>query len=411
MSNLIKNLTEKTNFADLRKYSTMHSIKFASHQGGVILVNWSDGVVSEFDETWLYENCYCPDCVHPSTHERIFHITERSCPGVKNISARQNLITIEWSDQHISTFAAGWLRSYHHNQSDYDDPSTRYQSWDVSSLNLAEYHFNDLQKIHLLSSVIENLLKFGAIVITNAPNAPDSVTKVASYLGKVRATNFGESFEIQMKQNPISNADTEMEFLPHTDIAHHASPPGFQLLHFMVNSACGGESTLTDGYKVYTYLAKNEPECLEELKKPIFLFRFQDQTCDHLYKGRIIELDDFGNFSSIRFDPIGIQPMLGPTSSVRKQRIAIKTLMEILVKDEFRYRRKFESGDIVIFENTRLLHGRTAFKAGDGERKLKGCYVDLGDVVSTSQVLNRNLNNASGIVLDDAGKIIMKTVT
>ena len=42
----------------------------------------------------------------------------------------------------------------------------------------------------------------------------------------------------------------------------------------------------------------------------------------------------------------------------------------------------------LIFDNTRILHGRTAF-TGSGERLLQGCYADLDALASTLAVLGR----------------------
>jgi gamma-butyrobetaine dioxygenase len=53
-------------------------------------------------------------------------------------------------------------------------------------------------------------------------------------------------------------------------------------------------------------------------------------------------------------------------------------------------------GDCVIFDNTRILHGRTAFADGGGtggastgRRHLQGCYADLDGLASAVAVLAR----------------------
>jgi gamma-butyrobetaine dioxygenase len=49
---------------------------------------------------------------------------------------------------------------------------------------------------------------------------------------------------------------------------------------------------------------------------------------------------------------------------------------------------RLESGDCVVFDNTRILHARTGFAAA-GKRHLQGCYTDLDGVTSTLAVLRR----------------------
>jgi alpha-ketoglutarate-dependent taurine dioxygenase len=45
-------------------------------------------------------------------------------------------------------------------------------------------------------------------------------------------------------------------------------------------------------------------------------------------------------------------------------------------------------GDCLIFDNTRVLHARTAFSVAGG-RHLQGCYADLDGLASTLAVLRR----------------------
>jgi hypothetical protein len=50
-------------------------------------------------------------------------------------------------------------------------------------------------------------------------------------------------------------------------------------------------------------------------------------------------------------------------------------------------------GDVVLYANTRLLHGRTTFKSFSGRaRKLEGCYFDWDIVRSKVRVLRDRLN-------------------
>jgi gamma-butyrobetaine dioxygenase len=44
----------------------------------------------------------------------------------------------------------------------------------------------------------------------------------------------------------------------------------------------------------------------------------------------------------------------------------------------------------MIFDNTRILHARTAFEGGSGARHLQGCYADLDGLASAVAVLERH---------------------
>lgn len=46
-------------------------------------------------------------------------------------------------------------------------------------------------------------------------------------------------------------------------------------------------------------------------------------------------------------------------------------------------------GEMIAFDNRRVLHGRDAFDPATGRRHLRGCYVDRGDLDSRIRVLSR----------------------
>jgi gamma-butyrobetaine dioxygenase len=52
-------------------------------------------------------------------------------------------------------------------------------------------------------------------------------------------------------------------------------------------------------------------------------------------------------------------------------------------------RSAFAPGDLVMFDNRRVLHGRDSFDPQGGQRHLQGCYVDRDDVYSRLRILQR----------------------
>jgi gamma-butyrobetaine dioxygenase len=54
---------------------------------------------------------------------------------------------------------------------------------------------------------------------------------------------------------------------------------------------------------------------------------------------------------------------------------------------EIRFR--LDDGDLVMFDNVRLLHGRTSFDPEEGLRHLQGCYIDADGPRSLYRVLAR----------------------
>ena len=57
-------------------------------------------------------------------------------------------------------------------------------------------------------------------------------------------------------------------------------------------------------------------------------------------------------------------------------------------------RTPFAPGDLVIFDNRRILHGRDAFVQGSGARRLEGCYLETDELLSRLRVLSRETCDA-----------------
>jgi gamma-butyrobetaine dioxygenase len=77
---------------------------------------------------------------------------------------------------------------------------------------------------------------------------------------------------------------------------------------------------------------------------------------------------------------------------------AYRTWAALTARPEFLLTLRLAPGDCLVFDNTRVLHARTAFAAGGGapasastpaERHLQGCYADIDGLLSTLAVLRR----------------------
>ena len=55
------------------------------------------------------------------------------------------------------------------------------------------------------------------------------------------------------------------------------------------------------------------------------------------------------------------------------------------MRQEDRYMMRFlmKAGECMVFDNHRIVHGRSAYSAGSGSRYLRGCYTDRGEMRST----------------------------
>ena len=74
---------------------------------------------------------------------------------------------------------------------------------------------------------------------------------------------------------------------------------------------------------------------------------------------------------------------------------AYRAFAAILLRPSGTLRFTLAPGDCVVFDNTRILHSRTALSAA-GRWHLQGCYADIDGVESTVAVLARSCGRKAG---------------
>ena len=52
-------------------------------------------------------------------------------------------------------------------------------------------------------------------------------------------------------------------------------------------------------------------------------------------------------------------------------------ISELYNSDKYKVEFKLETGDLLMMDNHRLLHGRTKYDVNEGDRYLQGCYIDF----------------------------------
>ena len=68
---------------------------------------------------------------------------------------------------------------------------------------------------------------------------------------------------------------------------------------------------------------------------------------------------------------------------------ARKLLSDLYSSSDFEISFKLKPGDIMMFDNHRLLHGRTAYDSNEGARHLQGCYLDFDSTDGKLRYLHR----------------------
>lgn len=361
----------------------------------MLSVVWTDGTSTDFPFIWLRDNC--PSGFHPQTQERQFDLTGIAVDiSIAKVEQDADEIILTWSgDDHVSRYRADWLFDHRPGVGLADPAEIEPALWrgDLAPESLPRAAAADLMlNDDLLLAFLIEAKKTGLALVDGMADDVEAGVDVARRIGFLRETNFGTTFEVISKPNPNNLAYTSHALPLHTDLANQELPPGFQFLHCLANEAEGGGSTFCDGFAIADDLARLDPEAFRLLAETPVPFRFHDEDYDIRRHHTVIELDLFARVQELHFNAhlAGIFDL--PADRMEAYYGAYRTLMQMTRSRNYVITTRLKGGEMVIFDNRRVLHGRAAFDPGTGFRHLRGCYVDRGEFDSRIRVLSRKRN-------------------
>ena len=318
---------------------------------------------------WLLDNCQCPRCLHPITRERtVTLVDEWDVRPISVMTDDDGTINVDWGGEHVGVFRAAML--------------TARAELGVAPAGLTmlpRINYRELSTDQGTSRWLTTMLREGAILVEETPKVTGEVIRLAERIGYARPTNFGTIFDVESRPDPNNSAYTAAGLDLHTDLPNWANPPDFQFLHSLANEATGGDSMLADGVMVAEQLRIVDPKAFEILATTPVPFRFHDELDDIRFTAPIIELDDNDQPVTIRFNNWirDVDP-----SADEQFYDAYVTLWHMLRNPDNVVTLRLAAGDMLCFDNRRILHGRTEFDPQSGRRHLQGCYVDRDMVES-----------------------------
>ncbi|MFD5465448.1 phosphonate degradation HD-domain oxygenase [Kitasatospora sp. NPDC127059] len=336
---------------------------------------------------WLRDNCPCADCRDPRNGQKLFQIGD--LPADLTIAAQcepDGNLEVLWSDGHRSRYPLAWLREEAEGDGRTERDKRLWAAADfargIPEAEWEAYLVDPAEQAAVLGAVRRS----GFAVLRGVPAVERQVLRVAESFGHVRVTNYGELFDVRVEPDPNNLAFTDKAIAPHTDNPYRDPVPTLQLLHCLENSATGGDSGLVDGFKAAALLRDESPEDFATLTRTPVPFVFRDRRTELRADRPLIDVDPRGRIREVRFNNRSIGTLRG--SGLDAFYAAYRRFAAITLRPELRLTFRLDPGDCLIFDNTRLLHARTAFEQ-DGRRHLQGCYADLDSLASTLAVLHR----------------------
>ena len=312
--------------------------------------------------------------------------TAKLNPNIKiknaNISKKGEFIDIIWSDasnyiQYSSEFLYKNSVNYSHNKN-------QIKIWENQEINGDIFlNYKNIISDEGFKNLLTKLHSYGFAVITDCKRDMSSVESVAKKIGYVRNSIFGGLWSFESNADMADSAYTHEELRPHTDSTYSNDAPGLQLLLCCEYDAKGGDSIMVDGLKIAETIKSKNKDLYNVLTKIDVPGNYTGDGVILEAKRPIIKLDDKNQIAQISFNNYDRAPFRLNLELTKTFYEAISLFDNLANSKQYQWRYILKPGDLLIFNNWRVLHGRGSFT---GKRKMKGCYINKEDFDSSCKI-------------------------
>lgn len=242
----------------------------------------------------------------------------------------------------------------------------------------------------VLAEALGEVVRRGIVCLRGAGSEPGTVERLVERFGYVRETNYGRLFDVREEVGAATHlAYTAIGLELHTDNPYRDPEPTLQVLHVIEAATRGGVSLFADGFAHAEAIRAEAPARFEALATTPVEFAYRGPAGErYAARAAIFETTPWGDLRAVRVNHRALSPIPLDCPSVEAWYEASRDFYERLHAPTSRLARKLAPGDIVMFDNRRILHGRTAYAAGAGRRWLQGCYAERDGLLATLNRLN-----------------------
>ncbi|TXT05793.1 uncharacterized protein COLE_07113 [Cutaneotrichosporon oleaginosum] len=259
----------------------------------------------------------------------------------------------------------------------------------------------------VLHGVLEQLQRYGLAVVRGVPttktdNENCDLRELAESIGLLRTTFYGETWDVKNVPNARNVAYTNLNLGLHMDLLYMALPPRFQLLHCLRNRVYGGASYFVDSFAAAKAFAESHPDLYAVLQRNPLEYEYDNDGHYLAYRHPVVprrSVDSTLMHTAVNWSPpfqaapTRVAARVGAVDAPAERALyaALQAFQAEIDKPKYRFEFTMREGDVVLFDNQRVLHARTAFRdkspaeaqadgteivQGEPTRWLKGCYLD-----------------------------------
>ncbi|POW10359.1 hypothetical protein PSHT_08776 [Puccinia striiformis] len=240
--------------------------------------------------------------------------------------------------------------------------------------------------------------KYGFCLVDDVPSNPEATEELLKRIAFIRETHYGAFWDFTANMEHGDTAYTNLPLGAHTDTTYFSDPAGLQLFHLLSppTSHEGGKSLLVDGFAAAEKLRREQPAAYRVLSE-VPIDTHASGGTDVAFKP-VLPQPVFshhprtGELTIIRWNPDDRLPIRGRSGQEVKQLyLAIREWEKIIKSDQMELWTQMKMGQALIFDNHRVLHGRSSFT---GSRRLCGGYVNRDDYRSRLRSLEQRLSSS-----------------
>jgi gamma-butyrobetaine dioxygenase len=361
-----------------------------------LTIEWTSGEVSQYASLWLRDNLSGDR--DPHSGQRLVDIADLpETPRIRSAATHNGTVRIEWeSESRPATYDLEWLASYA-RAGDRQRPQLATRRWlegatldasrDFAWAPLAEVRRDAERRRDWLT----RLLKDGVAFLSAVPSQEAAILDAVTLIGRVAETNYGLVFDVRSVAQPENLAYSDLGLGLHTDNPYREPVPGFQALHALITSPDGGESLFADGFALAEHLRAVAPDAFARLTQTAVPFLYRSKDAELYAERPLIQLSCAGEVTAVHYNSRSIAPLRLEAADAVAFYAAYRRFAALLRDPRFQLRFRLNDADLVVFDNQRILHGRTGFSSARFPRHLRGCYLTRDSVYSETALLHRRL--------------------
>ena len=336
-----------------------------------------------FEYFWLRDNARDAISFDERSHQREL-FTGGVDAAIRPVDAKLldggNALSIRWPDLDSPVIYQG---SFLEEFSVIDDPMKMPapQLWDAATLGSDDVRLDYASSVEGddVTALLKIVSQYGFAVLTDTPCSQDSVAHVVNKIGYVRETIFGGLWEFEANEDMADSAFTPKELRPHTDGTYSHDAPGLQMLLCMEYDATGGCSIMVDGLRIADEIRRLDPALYQAMTRIGVTGLYKGDGVELRARRPIFRLGADGEVAQVTFNNYDRDTVRLPAEDMKALYEAIRTFDGMANAPDFQWRYTLSPGEMLVFDNWRVLHGRGAFQ---GRRKMSGAYVNREDYES-----------------------------